>query len=299
MNPETLRHIPVLFNEVFEGLDLKEGDVVLDATLGGGGHSEEICRRIGEMGTLVGFDRDEDAVERVEIRLENVPLKKLLRVANFKDIKKELAALEIPELNAALFDLGLSSFQLEVSGRGFSFERDEPLLMTFEKEKNEGATALDVINNYKEEDLKRIFSENGERYSGRIARVIVEARRNKKFSTTKELVSVIEGVVKGRGKIHPATLVFQALRMEVNDELESLREGLVGAWDALKVGGRIAVISFHSGEDRIVKNFLRDECREKRAVLINKKPIVPTREEIISNKRSRSAKLRIATKINE
>jgi 16S rRNA (cytosine1402-N4)-methyltransferase len=211
--------------------------------------------------------------------------------------------LNIKKVNGVVFDLGLSSDHFENSGRGFSFKKDEPLLMTFEKDLTKARfTARDIVNDWDEENIADILYGYGEeKFSRRIAKNIVEARKEKAINTTTDLVEIIEKSVpvwykKGR-KTHFATKTFQALRITVNDELETLKDGLKKGFDALEKQGRLVVVSFHSLEDRIIKNFMRDKKNEREGILITKKPIVPSREEIKENPRSRSAKLRIIEKI--
>ncbi len=296
-------HIPVLLNEVIEGLDIKSGETVVDATLGLGGHAREIAGIIGKQGTFIGIDQDEEAIKRSRKALKSLAGfkgKARLTRGNFRNLSKILKRLKIPKADKILFDLGLSSYQLEASGRGFSFKRDEPLEMTFGKKPAGLFIARDIVNDWQEKNLEEIIRAYGEeRFAGRIARAIVEKRKEKPIATTGELARIIEKSVPAwyrHKKIHPATKTFQALRITVNDELEALRAGLVSAVASLKHGGMVAVISFHSLEDRIVKNFFRNGSRDGILKIITKKPIVPGREEILRNPRSRSAKLRIAQK---
>jgi 16S rRNA (cytosine1402-N4)-methyltransferase len=275
--------------------------VVLDATLGGGGHSKEICKIIGKEGTLIGIDRDAAAIERAKKVLAE-DCKHHLFVSNFKELSTVLQKLEINKLDAAMFDLGLSSFQLDDSGRGFSFMRDEPLLMTFEESVEEDKlTAKEIVNTWGEESLADIiYGYGGERFARRIAKSIVIEREKGEIKTTWQLVSAIEKAVPAiykRRKIHFATKTFQAIRITVNDEIISLRKALDEVWQKINAGGRVAVISFHELEDRIVKNFFRAKKEFGGIEIITKKPIVPNDEEVFNNSRSRSAKLRIAKKI--
>lgn len=298
--PQT--HITVLLKETIEGLELKNGDVVLDATLNDGGHSKEICKFIGENGTLVGTDQDETAVARATENLKDCKVNKILRVSNFRDLDKVLDVEGIEKLDGAVFDLGLSSNQLDLSGRGFTFQKDEPLLMTFKvNPKEDDLTAKEIVNTWEEENLKTIIEAYGEeKFAWRIAKAIVEARKAKPIVNTGELVKIITEAVPffyRKGKINPATKTFQALRITVNDEIGSLNDGLEKATNRLKTGGRIAVISFHSIEDRIVKRFFKEKATSEEFKLITKKPIVPSASEITENPRSRSAKLRILERI--
>lgn len=295
-------HITVLLKEAVEGLSLRPGMVVLDATLGGGGHSREICKAIGKDGLLIGIDADKAAIQRVENFLKD-QCQFHLFVANFKELSAVLQSAGVPQVDAAIFDLGLSSFQLEDSKRGFTFQKDEPLVMTFTENPGEDKlTAREIVNDWGEESLADIiYGYGGERYARRIAKAIVEARETKPVETTWDLVKIIESAVPSqykRKKIHFATKTFQAIRITVNDEIGSLKKALEDVWGKLKVGGRVSIISFHEIEDRTVKNFFRSRKQDGDAKLINKKPIVPGEEEVLENPRSRSAKLRIAEKIN-
>ena len=278
-----MKHRPVLLNETIEGLGLSEDSVVLDCTFGGGGHSKEILRRYP--GTkIIAIDEDEEVTAEKGISLHH---------ENFRNLDKVLGDRKV---DAILFDLGFSSDQLESSGRGFSFLKDEPLLMTMNEKAD--LTAEVIVNNWSEESLADIIYGYGEeRYARRIARAITEQRAKQPIKTTGELVEVIQDAVPRKGKIHPATRTFQALRIAVNDELGALKEGLQKGFEALKPEGRMAVISFHSLEDRIVKNFNKEKAKKGRATLINKKPITASDEEIKNNIRSRSAKLRMIEKI--
>ncbi|MCI0533406.1 16S rRNA (cytosine(1402)-N(4))-methyltransferase RsmH [bacterium] len=295
------RHISVLSGEAIQGLGIRRGDVILDATLGGGGHSEEICEKIGKEGTLIAIDIDSGAIERAKKRLSAKSCKKEYIQGNFRQITEHLHSRDIKNIDGALFDLGLSSDQLEQSGRGFSFQREEPLIMTLNDNPEEHAlTAEEIVNDWDEENIAAVIAGfGGERYAKSIARHIAEARLEHRITTTTELVRIIEKSVPAwyrHKRIHFATKTFQALRIAVNDELGALSEGLRSAFEALRVGGRIAVISFHEHEDRIVKHFLRDLSRESKALGITKKPITPSYTEIKNNPRARSAKLRIAEK---
>ncbi|MBI4120684.1 MAG: 16S rRNA (cytosine(1402)-N(4))-methyltransferase RsmH [Parcubacteria group bacterium] len=297
-----MAHTPVLLHESLEGLALEEGDIVLDATVGNGGHSKEICAGIGEAGTLIGLDLDEKALQEAAKNLAHSKAKVFLRKSNFRNLDSVLRDLSIDTLDKALFDLGTRLEEITESGRGFSFMKDEPLLMTYDANPaHEELTAAVIVNTYGEEEIARILFEYGdERFAKRIARGIVERRREKHILGTQELVSIIEKSMPGsfrRGKIHPATKTFQALRIAVNDEFGALEEGLEKASAVLAPGGRIAVISFHSGEDRIVKQLFRELSGEGYQ-LITKKPIQGGDEEVRRNPRARSAKLRIIQKNN-
>jgi 16S rRNA (cytosine1402-N4)-methyltransferase len=294
-------HRTVLFNETIEGLNLNPNSVVLDATFGGGGHSRGICERYKKV-KIIALDQDKGAFGKGESKFKDLGCDITFVNRNFRDLDKALEEEKIDEVDGIIFDLGLSSDQLENSGRGFSFTKDEPLLMTMkENPKEEDLTAIDVVNTWSEENIANIIYGYGEeKFSRRIARGIIEARKEKKIETTGDLVKIIENSVPGiykRGKIHFATRTFQALRIAVNDELGALEAGLKKGFHSLKKGGRMAVISFHSLEDRITKKFFKELDNQKKGKLINKKPILAKEEEIKENKRSRSAKLRIIEKI--
>jgi 16S rRNA (cytosine1402-N4)-methyltransferase len=290
-------HKTVLLNETIDGLNITKGDVVVDGTLGGGGHTAEIFKRFPKEVKVIGIDADPSAIERALKRIGNNPNFKSF-CGNFRNLDEAISENGFEKVNGFLFDLGLSSDQLDVSGRGFTFKKDEPLLMTFGKD---GITAGEIINNWSEETLETIIKSYGEEsFARKIAKAIIEARVDYEIETTGELVGIIESAVPAwyrNRNVHPATKTFQALRIAVNDEIGALEEGLAKAFERLQKGGRIAVISFHSLEDRVVKNFFRDLKTEGLGKLINKKPIVPTRDEVVENSRSRSAKLRIIEKI--
>ncbi len=297
-----MKHIPVLLDESVDALKLSTGAIVLDGTLGGGGHTKEIVKRWGSGVKVIGLDLDADAIGRAEEALADMPHDTLFRTAGFQEADKVLADLNINHVDAILLDLGISSFQLEVAGRGFSFQKDEPLLMTMKKDPvSSDVTALDVVNTWEEKTLADIIYGFGEeRYSRKIAKAIVVAREKKPFETTKELADVIvEAVGKsyGRLKIHPATKTFQAIRIAVNAELSNIESGIPKLFELLHTGGRMAIISFHSLEDRIIKTVFRNLVNEGRAISIVKKPITPSYEELALNPRSRSSKLRIIEKI--
>ncbi len=286
-------HIPVLANEVVELLNIGESSIVADCTLGEGGHSERILRIVGQRGFLVGIDKDEEVIEKARERLSSVSQNFVLVHGNFANIGEILKDLKINSVDAIIADLGLSSFQLQFGERGFSFIKEGPLDMRMDK--NKKTTAFDLVNGLSESDLADIFYFYGEeRKSRRIASAIVRYRKDKKIETTTELADIVKRVYgKGYGRINPATKVFQALRIAVNGELEDLKNFLSVVPDVLKNAGRVAVISYHSLEDRLVKNAFRTD---ERLVRVNKKVIRPSADEINSNKRARSAKLRVAEK---
>jgi len=295
-------HIPALLKESTEFLNPKSGDVILDATINGGGHSEEILKLIGENGRLVGIDQDGEVLNKLKEKWKdrkNV----LLARDNFRNLDKVLESLKIEKINGAIFDIGVSSSQIDESGRGFSFQKDEPLLMTMKAEiEPDDLTAKEIVNNWSEKDLADVIWEYGEeRFSRRIAKNIARRRELKKFETTMELVDAIRESVpsfyRDSRKINCATRTFQALRIAVNDELGALKEGVKKAWGFLREGGRLAVISFHSLEDRIVKNYFKELAAKNEGKILTKKPVIPSEEEVKNNPRSKSAKLRAIEKI--
>ena len=290
-------HVPVLLHEVITHLNLQPGMVVLDATLGGAGYSVAALTAEPNL-TIVGLDVDREAINRAQAKLNRLPGEHMLVETNFRNLTEVLDTLAIPHVDAAMFDLGLSSFQLDgmtIEPRGMSFKRDEPLVMTLSGKKD-GLTATEIVNEWSEESLADIIYGYGEeRYARRIAAKIVERRANEPIISTYQLVAIIKEAVPGRyrtGRIHPATRTFQALRITVNDELGALTDGLTAVYTKLRPGGRLAVVSFHSLEDRIVKRFFKDSG----STVITKKPITASEEEIIHNPRARSAKLRILEK---
>ncbi len=294
-------HKTVLLNEAIEGLNLKNHSIVVDGTFGGGGHSREICERHKKV-KIIAIDQDDNALEEGRKSFKDLGCDISFHNSNFRDVEKVLAKEDVQEVDGIILDLGLSSDQLENSGRGFSFMKDEALLMTMkENPRPEDLTAQDVVNSWSEENLANIIYGYGEeKFSRKIAKGIVDARKKEEIKTTFDLVKIIEAAVPNgykKGRIHFATKTFQALRIAVNDELGALQAGLSSGFDVLKIGGRMSVISFHSLEDRIIKRFFKELEKDGKAKLINKKPIIASQEEIINNRRSRSAKLRILEKI--
>jgi len=304
------KHVSVLLHEVIQGLDIKKGDVVLDGTLGGGGHSNAILESAHPL-TLIGLDADADAIERSSIRLER--FKKSnggqqtihLIESNSVHLDTVLQDLGIRKISKAVFDLGWSSDQLEVSKRGFSFMRDEPLQMTFAKTPGEhDVTAYDLVNTFEEENIADIiYGFGGEQFSRRIARAIIETRGKDgetPIKTTAQLAQIVADAVPkwySLKRTNPATKTFQAIRIAVNKEIENLPVILAKTWEVLESGGAMAIISFHSLEDRIVKTFHKKKITEGYADKTCKKPIMPTLTEKKSNPRSRSAVLRIIKKL--
>lgn len=308
MNTQTnsgTRHISVLLKESIDGLDVQKGDVYLDGTLGGAGHMLYALEKTNGEITAIGLDRDSGALERASHILNKFPSVKL-ECVNFSQIDAVLDEHGIAFVDKILLDLGMSSDQLDQSGRGFSLRKDEPLIMTLADTANQDQnepllTAEEIVNTWPEDELAEIIWKYGEeKFSRRIAKAIVEARDLKPIKTTTDLVEVIKKATPlwyHHMRLHPATRTFQALRIAVNDELGSLNAGMEAGFNRLSKGGRMAIISFHSLEDRAVKQFYKAKQDSGQARLVNKKPIVPSKEECDSNPRSRSAKLRILEKI--
>lgn len=281
-----MNHIPVLLTETIELLNPEPGDFIIDGTLGAGGHAREIIKRIKPNGTFLGIDWDEAAVKNFQQDADIIQ-------GNYADIPNIIQQKNLPKANGLLLDLGLSSDQFESSGRGYSFQKDEPLDMRYNTEDEDAPTAQEIISSYPESKLADLIWELGEeRHARRIAKAIVETRRKEKITSTKELAEIITHAVPGRGRMHPATKTFMALRICVNRELENLKSILGKLPEIIAPEGRVVIISFHSLEDRIVKQHFRKLEQEGRAVRLTKKPIIPSREEITDNPRSRSAKLR-------
>jgi len=293
-------HKSVLLQETVIGLNLPKDGVVVDGTFGGGGHSQFVSQNFPEV-KIIAIDQDKGAWEKAKDKFTNIK-NVVFHNNNFREIKDVLEKYGLEKVDGIILDLGLSSDQLDASGRGFSFMRDEPLLMTMKENPSlEDITAKDIVNSWKEENLADIIYGYGEeQFSRRIAKGIVEARKIKPIETTFELIEIINKSVPNlykKGKIHPATKTFQALRIAVNDELGAIEEGLKNGFEVLKSKRRMSVISFHSLEDRIVKRFFKEKEKNGEGILINKKPIIASEIEIKENPRSRSAKLRIIEKI--
>lgn len=306
MNFKTItRHTPVMLNEVIQSLQLKPGMNVVDCTLGDGGHAEAILEKIGPKGKLLGIDADVEALLQAKRFLYKFDKQLVVERDNFVNLKQILEKNNFGPVGAILMDLGWSSQQFMERGRGFSFLKDELLDMRYDikseilNPKSENKTATWILNNESEEELEKIFHLYGEeRLSREISKAIVEARKKKIIEKTDELVEIIMGVYGGkRGAIHPATKVFQALRIAVNNELEVLKQALPQAVEALAPGGRLLVISFHSLEDRIVKQYFRS-IDNKLVKIITKKPLAPSRVEVKNNPRARSAKMRVVEKLS-
>lgn len=292
------RHDTVLLRETVDGLQIRPDDVVVDATLGGAGHFREALMQLGPEGVLVGIDADADALVRAQAAVNEIPESDRPTVhlvnGNFRDLATILDTLSLTPTKV-MFDLGWSAFHL-TSGRGFSFKADEPLLMTYGNPE-ESTTAADLVNHLSETSLADLLWSLGEeRFAKSIAKSIVAFREETPIETTSQLVAAIaEGTPSWyqHRRIHPATKTFQALRIAANDELGALRDGLSAAIERVSEGGRIAVISFHSIEDRIVKTMLREAADAGKGTLVQRKPVVPSAEECAKNPRARSAKLRL------
>ncbi|MDD4296725.1 MAG: 16S rRNA (cytosine(1402)-N(4))-methyltransferase RsmH [Ruminiclostridium sp.] len=309
-------HKPVLLEECIKGLNIRTDGIYVDGTLGGAGHSEEILKRLGKNGLLIGIDQDRDAIDASYKRLSNVDTNgKFIAIhANFENIRQILKEQKIKSVNGILLDLGVSSHQLDIGERGFRYLEDAPLDMRMDK--NTGFSAKDLVNTWSKEEITRIIREYGEeKWASRIAEFICEARQHRSIETTMQMVDIIKSAVPAaarRDGPHPARRTFQAIRIAVNRELDVLERVLPEALECLAEGGRLCVITFHSLEDRIVKNFIRDKsgrCKcppsfpqcvcgaVKELKAITTKPIIPTAEELKENNRARSAKLRIAEKL--
>jgi 16S rRNA (cytosine1402-N4)-methyltransferase len=287
-------HRSVLLQECIAHLDIQPDDTVLDATLGGAGHAVALASLLGSSGTFVGIDADHDAISRAETALKGLAPAIHLVQENFRNLDLVLARIEVEALNKALFDLGWSAYQLS-GGRGFSFRSDEPLLMTYTTAITEDTvTAATIVNTWSEESLADVIYGYGqERFARKIAHAIVRRRETKPFETARDLADTIAEAVPRQGKIHPATKTFQALRIAVNDELGAIQEGLDAARRHMNPGGRIAVITFHSIEDRTVKRLFRKWEEADYGVNEPRRAIKPNSEEVSENPRARSAKLRI------
>ena len=304
------KHKSVLLNETIDGLNIKPDGIYVDGTLGGGGHAYEVCRRLGEKGSIVGIDQDAAAIEAASARLKDFGEKVTIVRSNYCDMKSKLHELGIDKVDGIVLDLGVSSYQLDTAERGFSYREDAPLDMRMDRRQK--MTARDIVNDYTEADLYRVIRDYGEdKFAKNIAKHIVQARAVKPVETTAELSEIIRASIpmkfqKKSG--HPAKRTFQAIRIELNRELDVLRDSLDDMIDLLNPGGRLCIITFHSLEDRIVKSAFRKNenpctcppdfpvcvCGKKsKGSIITKKPILPSEEELEYNSRSKSAKLRI------
>lgn len=309
------KHLPVMLKEVLDYLKPELGDIFIDGTLGGGSYSLALAKVVKDSGMILAIDLDEKAIERFEQKIKStVNLNIKVSLGNFADIdllaKKQ--GIKLNSCSGIVLDLGLSSFQLDDKERGFSFQGDGPLNMAFSEDLKQ--KTIEIVNNYSLSSLVKIFKEYGQTpHANRVARAIVSLRRKERIARVKQLIEIINGAVKSNQfkKINPATLYFQALRIETNKELSNLKKFLPAAYQLLKKGGRLVIVSFHSGEDRIVKNFFKQEsancqcpkeklicsCQGPKLKVLTKKPIGPSLVEVRNNPRARSAKLRAAIKI--
>lgn len=308
------KHKSVLLNETIDGLNIKPDGIYVDGTLGGGGHAYEVCRRLGEKGSIIGIDQDAAAIEAASARLKDFGEKVTIVRSNYCDMKSKLHELGIDKVDGIVLDLGVSSYQLDTAERGFSYREDAPLDMRMDTRQK--MTARDIVNDYTEADLYRVIRDYGEdKFAKNIAKHIVQARAVKPVETTAELSEIIRASIpmkfqKKSG--HPAKRTFQAIRIELNRELDVLRDSLDGMIDLLDDGGRLCIITFHSLEDRIVKTIFRKNenpctcpsdfpvcvCGKKsKGKVITRKPILPSEQEMEENPRSKSAKLRIFERI--
>lgn len=307
------KHVSVLLNECIEGLNIKENGIYVDGTLGGGGHSLEILKNLSSEGLLIGIDQDTDALKAAGIRLQDFSNVKYVH-SNFYNIDKVLSDLEIEKIDGMLMDLGVSSYQLDTGDRGFSYMQDAELDMRMNREND--LSAYEVVNDYSEEEIYRIIRDYGEeKFAKRIARFIVERREEEPIKTTLELVEIIKAAIPARARRegpHPAKRTFQAIRIEVNSELSILNKAIEDGVNRLNKGGRMAIITFHSLEDRIVKLKFKElatscTCPKEfpicvcggvaKVKVISRKAIEPSEKEILENPRSRSAKLRVIEKL--
>ena len=303
-------HKSVLLNETIEGLNIKPDGIYVDGTLGGGGHAYEVCRRLGEKGSIIGIDQDEAAIEAASVRLKDFGEKVTIIRSNYCDMKSKLQEQGIDKVDGIVLDLGVSSYQLDTADRGFSYREDAPLDMRMDRRQK--MTARDIVNDYSEMDLYRVIRDYGEdKFAKNIAKHIVKERQKKTIETAGELTDIIRAAIPMKVQVtggHPAKRTFQAIRIELNHELEVLSDHLDEMIDLLNPGGRICIITFHSLEDRIVKsNFKRNEnpctcpsdfpvcvCgKVSKGKVITRKPILPSEKELEENSRSKSAKLRV------
>lgn len=303
-------HKSVLLNETVDSLNIKPNGIYIDGTLGGGGHAYEVCKRLGEHGRFIGIDQDAEAIEAAGLRLAEFGDKVTIVRSNYVDIDNILKSLNISKVNGIMLDLGVSSHQLDTVERGFSYKENAPLDMRMDV--RNPMTAKDIVNNYSEMELYRVIRDYGEdKFAKNIAKHIVNARKEKEIETTYELNDIIKAAIPMKMRVnggHPAKKTFQAIRIELNKELEVLNNSIDKMIDLLDDGGRLSIITFHSLEDRIVKTRFRNNenpcicppdfpvcvCGKKsKGKVITRKPIVPSKQEIIENKRAKSSKLRV------
>jgi len=307
----TIYHKPVLKEKVIEYLIIDKSGTYVDATVGTGGHAASILEQLNEGGKLLGTDKDNESIKIAEERLRRFEKKVEFFNQSYSHLPEILKSQNVEKIRGVLFDLGLSSYQLDTPERGFSYSDNGPLDMRFDQQN--GKTAFKVINNYTAEELTRVFKEYGEeRFSKKIAQAIIQNRKFKKIESTKELKDIVKSIIKTKIDMKTLSRVFQALRIEVNNELSELKKGLDAGVEALVPGGRVCVISYHSLEDRIVKNRFSElakgctcppdfpvcTCGGKKILkVLTRKPVIPDQEEIEENPRARSAKMRVAEKI--
>ena len=303
-------HKSVLLNETVDSLNIKPNGIYIDGTLGGGGHAYEVCKRLGEHGRFIGIDQDAEAIEAAGLRLAEFGDKVTIVRSNYVDIDNILKSLNISKVNGIMLDLGVSSHQLDTVERGFSYKENAPLVMRMDV--RNPMTAKDIVNNYSEMELYRVIRDYGEdKFAKNIAKHIVNARKEKEIETTYELNDIIKAAIPMKMRVnggHPAKKTFQAIRIELNKELEVLNNSIDKMIDLLDDGGRLSIITFHSLEDRIVKTRFKNNenpcicppdfpvcvCGKKsKGKVITRKPIVPSEQEIIENKRAKSSKLRV------
>lgn len=303
-------HKSVLLNETVDSLNIKPNGIYIDGTLGGGGHAYEVCKRLGEHGRFIGIDQDAEAIEAAGLHLAEFGDKVTIVRSNYVDIDNILKSLNISKVNGIMLDLGVSSHQLDTVERGFSYKENAPLDMRMDV--RNPMTAKDIVNNYSEMELYRVIRDYGEdKFAKNIAKHIVNARKEKEIETTYELNDIIKAAIPMKMRVnggHPAKKTFQAIRIELNKELEVLNNSIDKMIDLLDDGGRLSIITFHSLEDRIVKTRFRNNenpcicppdfpvcvCGKKsKGKVITRKPIVPSEQEIIENKRAKSSKLRV------
>lgn len=307
-------HVSVLLRETIEQLNIRPDGIYVDGTLGGGGHAFEVCSRLSDKGRLIGIDQDADAIAAAGKRLQKFKDRVTIVRSNYCNMRRELQKLGIERVDGIVLDLGVSSYQLDSAGRGFTYREDAPLDMRMDQ--RQAGTARTIVNEYSEQELFRVIRDYGEdKFAKNIAKHIAAARAKKPIETTGELTEIIRGAIPAKVRMnggHPAKKTFQAIRIELNKELEVLKDSLDDMIDLLKPGGRICVITFHSLEDRIVKTIFKTNenpctcpsnfpvcvCGNKpKGRLAVKKPIVPSEEELIQNKRSKSSKLRVFERI--
>lgn len=307
-------HKSVLLDETIESLDIKPDGIYVDGTLGGGGHASEVCRRLGDKGRFIGIDQDADAIAAASERLKEFGDKVTIVRSNYENVDEVLKELGISQVDGIYLDLGVSSYQLDTAERGFTYREDDAPLDMRMDQRNE-MTAKDIVNTYSESELFRIIKNYGEdRFAKNIAKHIVRARQEKEIETTGELIEIIKAAIPAKVRAtggHPAKRTFQAIRIELNKELEVLENSIDKMTDLLAPGGRLSIITFHSLEDRIVKNRFRineNPCtcppdfpvcmcgKKSKGRVVTRKPILPSEEELSENKRSKSAKLRVFEK---